>query len=210
MLAPSNEILLGQLWIFVWMESNVNFLLLSKPHALKLSSLPISSWLSTMFYNIFITGIISTKDIWASNRRIRCLFGWFLHTDDSQLSRAHREKFQKCGSLMNLFANACTLLLKMSVPQLQFTIERKFTNAWFTITRSLLYSCGVYCISLRFCSPVSWGLTFVSWDPILPCCHMLFLSLFVLDSESCPSLEWTHPIGEHVVQHERAGKTMTL
>jgi len=27
----------------------------------------------------------------------------------------------------------------MSVPQLQFTIERKFTNARFTITRSLLY-----------------------------------------------------------------------
>ncbi len=45
--------------------SKLHFLLFSKPHALttELSSLPISSWLSTMFYNIFITGIISTKDI---------------------------------------------------------------------------------------------------------------------------------------------------
>jgi hypothetical protein len=43
------------------MESNVNFLLFSKPRALNLSFLPISSWLSTMFYNIFITGIISTR-----------------------------------------------------------------------------------------------------------------------------------------------------
>ena len=35
---------------------------------------------------------------------------------------------------MNLFPNACTLLGKLSVPALQFTIEHKFTITGFTNT----------------------------------------------------------------------------
>ena len=38
---------------------------------------------------------------------------------------------------MNLFPNVRTLLVKLSVPALQFTIEHKFTIVGFTNTRSL-------------------------------------------------------------------------
>ncbi len=53
--------------------------------------------------------------------------------------RVAAQNSSDCSSLMNLFPNACTLLVNIPIARLQFTIGRKFTIALFTITCSLLY-----------------------------------------------------------------------
>jgi hypothetical protein len=152
MMAPFNEIFLVQQWIFLRMEHYLYLLPFRELNATYLSLLPISPTLFSImvfFFIIFITCILSKEFLVCRSlsRRIQYIFCRSLHADDAELFRAGRQKFQKCSSLINFFPNiVCTLLVKIPVARLQFTIEHKFTN-----TRGLLYQ--IKCVPARFTGP---------------------------------------------------------